>query len=215
MSQPKWKYLTNLGDASPLDHGGYFIFEDETGVYAAEAEYLEVQEDCGGDPDGGTAYRFNLDKCTYIDGVLSDNKFHPEHPAWFAKDLQTIADSFDMTVAEVAAKFCSDDPLERAWAYREVGVRWGFNEFDDDPLTLTEEEMQTRYADIGFGQLPKHIRIVREIKTEVQKKLATISTGNSDDPFYRGHDCGARSALSAVMQLLDYHDEHSVGTPAE
>jgi hypothetical protein len=209
MTQPKWKYLTNLGDASPLEHGGYFIFEDETGVYAPEAEYLEVKDD-----GTGTAYRFSLDKCTYIDGVLSDNKFHPDHPAWFADHLPHIADSFDMTVAEVAAKFCSDDVLERAWAYREVGSYYGFDNFDNYPLELSEEEMQIRYANIGFGELPKHIQDIREMKAEVQKKLDRISD-TSDDPFYRGHDCGYRSALMLVMNMLSTYDTHSVGASAE
>ncbi len=38
--QPKWKLLANLGDANPIDYGGYFVYRDETGVYRDEAEKL-------------------------------------------------------------------------------------------------------------------------------------------------------------------------------
>ena len=33
MSQPKWEYVANLGDTSPLEYGGLFLYRDTTGVY--------------------------------------------------------------------------------------------------------------------------------------------------------------------------------------
>lgn len=45
MSQPVWEYITNLGDASPVDHGGAFVYRDKTGVYGVELEHLEPPSD--------------------------------------------------------------------------------------------------------------------------------------------------------------------------
>ena len=82
-AQPVWKLLANIGDVHPIEYGGYFVFVDETGVYPPEAELL-ISPDSDDAPEGWVAYRFILDPCTYVDGILSDNHFHPELPAWFA-----------------------------------------------------------------------------------------------------------------------------------
>ncbi len=162
-NQPQWKFLANLGDANPLDHGGYFVYEDETGDYPPEAEVLVIDNES--EPAEAkltyTVYRFALDKCTYVKGILSDNKYHPEHPAWWAGTeeerknrpqettcLKNLADQFDgMAVEDLAAKFCSDNPLDRAWAYREVGEYHGFENLDHDPFTLTRAEAEERYKE--------------------------------------------------------------------
>jgi len=165
MSQPKWKFVANLGDANPLDHGGYFIFVDETGVYPPQAEYLEVDEDARG-RSRYTVYRFNLEPCTYINNVLSDNKFHPDKSAWFAtresrraerpqdttylSNLDSITDG--NREEDLIASFCSDDPLERAQAWRVVGLYHGFDNLDSYPLHLNGREAARRYKDITHGQ---------------------------------------------------------------
>jgi hypothetical protein len=41
MTQPKWKFVDNLGDAHPLEYGGIFLYVDETGEYPPELERLE------------------------------------------------------------------------------------------------------------------------------------------------------------------------------
>lgn len=151
MSQPEWECIAQLGDASPLEYGGYWIFRDKTGVYCEEAERLDVGTEEG---DGGTAYRFILEKCTWVNGVLSDNQFHPGHPAWFAQPETEVRRTTSLlkNLAEFAGRslideFCSDDPLERARAYESVGEYHGFGNLDHEPLELTEQEIQSRYAD--------------------------------------------------------------------
>lgn len=163
MSQSQWTIIANLGDASPLEYGGYFVKVDETGVYAPEVEVLqelpdEVDVD---DPEARwTVYRFILEPCTYVDGVLSDNPSHPDYAAWFATPeaeratrpqdttyLSRIAESDGHTIAELIAGFCSADPIERAWAWREVGDYHGYDELDSYPLTLTRAEVEARYPD--------------------------------------------------------------------
>lgn len=155
MAQPKWKEIANLGDASPLEYGGYFVYVDETGVYEAEAEVL--LEPCDDDRKF-TIYRFTLDRCTFIDGILSDNKFHPEHSAWFAGSaaeqverpqdstyLSNVAETCDIPEANLIRQLCSADPIERAWAYRAIGEYHGWENLDSYPLRLNKREIAERY----------------------------------------------------------------------
>ena len=145
MSQPKWKLIAQLGDASPVEHGGYWVFEDTTGVYAPEAELFEPNDETG----GGDVYRFSLDKCTYIDGVLSDNKFHPDVAVWYADDIPSIEASCDHE--HLIADLCSESTVIRAWAYRSLVGYHGPYEFDQYPLTLTKRESKRRYNTKKYG----------------------------------------------------------------
>jgi hypothetical protein len=142
-NQPVWKLRANLGDASPLEYGGYLVLIDETGVYPPEGEL--VQEPCEGEKTY-TVYRFILDKCTFVDGVLSDNEFHPDHAAWFAKDIERVAVSSDCTSLGLINDLCSDDPIARAFAYRAIGDYHGFENLDSYPLRLTKAEARERLA---------------------------------------------------------------------
>ena len=155
MSQPDWECIAQLGDANPTEYGGYWIFRDKTGVYAPEGEYLFCPDDEDGEYE---VYRFSLDKCTFINGVLSDNKFHPECSAWFATPevrrderpqdttyLSNIASCMDSSVEELIGMFTSDDIVERAEAYRMVGEYHGFMNLDEYPLHLTRAEVERRY----------------------------------------------------------------------
>ena len=147
-NQPDWKCVAQLGDVNPIDHGGYWVFVDRTGVYPPEAEHLESPDD-----DNGTwiAHSFILDRCTFKDGILSDNQSHPEHPAWFAHDLQGNANSLGVTLQEMIRKLCSDSPVDRAMVYREIGLYHGFENLDSYPLTwkgpTARAEVTSRYED--------------------------------------------------------------------
>jgi hypothetical protein len=172
MSQPKWKLVANLGNVNPLEHGGYFVYVDETGVYEAEGELLLAphEDDCGqcrttcfNDYDqciyecechNYQVYRFSLDQCTLIDGILSDNKFHPDEMAWFGyrdkdrpqdSDLNDVAKFADMP--DIAELLCSKNPVDRAFAYRAIGEYHGLENLDTYPITLSRAEAEERYAE--------------------------------------------------------------------
>lgn len=167
MSQPIWKLLANLGDKNPLDYGGFFVYVDETGVYPPEVEVVEVCDEPdydNNDKGKWTVYRFILEPCTYIDGILSDNPFHMAHPAWFATPesertegrnsttwLKNLVDfcGNDDDGEELIRLFCSDDPLERARAWRVVGDYHGYHELDHYPLRYSSKlELKKRYLDM-------------------------------------------------------------------
>jgi hypothetical protein len=160
MSQPKWKFLANLGDTHPLTYGGWFVYEDETGVYPPEAEVV-VLDDETEDPHY-TVYRFVLEPHTFVNGVLSDNPSHPDHPVWYAaKDpghkerhgydgwtnFCRMAEAIGKTPEEFAAMFCSPDPRVRAMAYREVAEYHGYDELDQYPLKMRKRELRKRYLE--------------------------------------------------------------------
>jgi len=146
MSQPEWEFVANIGDATPIDYGGAFVFRDTTGVYAPELEVL--QEPCDDGPEKWTVHRFSLETCTYENGVLSDNKFHKDHAAWFASedDLASLASYTGQDVSQLIELFCSDDPMERAFAWQNVGQYWGYDNLDGYPLTLSRIEVLGRYS---------------------------------------------------------------------
>ena len=143
MQQPKWVCVAQLGDVNPLDHGGYWVLVDSLGVYAPEGEWVEVGED-----DRLTVYRFILYPCSFVNGVLSDNKFHVDSPAWFADDLISVAAFCGVSVGELRDCFCAVDPVVRARAYRDVGSYHGFESLNRYPFVLGRAEAELRY---GWG----------------------------------------------------------------
>jgi len=167
MSQPKWELIDNLGDASPIDYGGYFVFRDTTGVYEAEAELLESPDD-DDSPEGWTVHRIVLARCTLTDGILSDNPAHPLYPAWFATPeerratrpqdttyLANVARTMDYPLDELTEDLCSADPIDRANAYRAIGDYHGWANLDSYPLTFhNRAEVEARYKDVLGGGKP-------------------------------------------------------------
>jgi hypothetical protein len=146
-NQPKWKLVGMVGDINPIDHDGGLVYQDQTGVYCPEMEYIEGH-DCDreiwklrrykNDPDSSYAvnmritrywkvYRILLEKCTYINGILSDNKYHPDYEVWFAKHVK---DMEEKQREQVIKMLCSEDANERAKGYLEICYITGFHEFD-------------------------------------------------------------------------------------
>ena len=138
-NQPVWKCIGNLGDSSPWDYGGAFVMVDTTGVYCPELWLFEVP-DCEDEPV--MEYRLLLEQCTYIGGVLSDNKSHPEYGVWFGTQecLADLAEQAGISVLELLNHFCSDDPLKLAMAYKLVADVHGPHEFDSYPLTFSSRK---------------------------------------------------------------------------
>lgn len=131
-NQPIWKCMANLGDRSPIEYGGYFVYVDTTGVYPPEAEYLNAPNS-DNSPEPWTLHRFVLEPCTYQNGILSANKFHPDHPVWFADRLDGLAAFIGSTREDLIKEFCSENPIDRAHAWRDVGEYHGFENLDGYP----------------------------------------------------------------------------------
>jgi hypothetical protein len=65
---------------------------------------------------------------------------------WFARDLAEVARSVGADPLELATRFTSKDPKVRASAYVDVGGYHGLDNFDSDPLQLTEPELDKRWG---------------------------------------------------------------------
>ena len=141
--QPIWRCIANLGDVNPLDHGGVFVLIDKTGVYPPEMEVWEAPD---GDVEHWERARFIMDPCTYRDGVLSDNPYHPELPAWWAADgwLASCANTNGVTGLELINQLCSDDPVERAQGYYSLYLCHGGQE-----ITAGEVEVWKSRGQVG------------------------------------------------------------------
>lgn len=169
MSQPNWKALANLGDAKPIDYGGYFVLEDTTGVYLPEVELIEINPESEEEEEEGEenqspeeendspyawVYRFILEKHTFENGVLSDNPYHKDCAVWYAKDLPSVSSSVDIPEEELRALLLSEDPIKRALGYRGIVYHFGPDEFDSYPLRLSRKELAERLSDEKY-KLPK------------------------------------------------------------
>jgi hypothetical protein len=148
VSQPDWKCIVNLGDVNPIDYGGKFVLVDKTGKYAPEMEVLDPVETCG--EEVWRVWRFIMDRCTYIDGVLSDNPYHPGHAVWYADDIDDIAQMYDKDREQLIGELCSDDPRERAEGYYCLFGYYPAENFDSYPLDLDREEVEERYSQAPY-----------------------------------------------------------------
>lgn len=147
-NQPIWKFVANLGDSHPLHHGGFFVYTDTTGVYQPECVLLTPKDGEYDERDPAMTWevrRFIAERCTFTQGILSGNRFHPLMPEWFADKLDGMANTFGRTVADLVALFTSDDPCERAQGWRMVGEYFGFDNLDSYPQTLTRKQVFDRY----------------------------------------------------------------------
>lgn len=141
--QPEWECIANLGDVNPIDHGGKFVLVDKTGRYAPEMEVLEKEENRR---NNWRVWRFILEPHTYVNGVLSDNPYHPDKPAWYADDITGVAESCGVEPDELIANLCSADARERAEGYYCLFTCLSADSFDSYPLDLDREEVEERYS---------------------------------------------------------------------
>ena len=152
--QPVWKKIGTVGDVNPLDYDGGFIYEDETGVYPAELEYIARTVN-----GSWLVYRWSLDRCEAVTvgekTLLVPFGFptradlpHPitDYDEWFNSDLESAASSADRTVENLRAAFCHEDAQLRAWAYLDLAQYHGFENFDSYPVTFTSrKKLEARY----------------------------------------------------------------------
>jgi hypothetical protein len=149
MRLSNWELVGQMGDVDYITYGGTLVYRDADNEYTPEAEtvvpmlkIIPTKEE----NDQWTVYRYPLEKCTLVNGVLSDNKYHPEHPAWFADILESVAETCDTDADDLREAFCSDDIMRRAWAYDTVANYSGYHEFDSYPIMFFSlEDVEKRY----------------------------------------------------------------------
>lgn len=145
MTDPKWRIVANLGDADPIEHGGAFVLVDETGTHDPELEFWQEPAEDG--EQEWRVSRWTLTRCTLTANVVSDNPFHPQHPAWFAETLPDIAECCDHP--DLVADLCSENTITRAQAYLSIARYHGELNFDEYPLILNRQGIEARYESLS------------------------------------------------------------------
>lgn len=139
--QPNWTLAGNIGDATPLEHGGAFVLVDSTGVHPPELHLF--------DADTRELSRVILEPvhpCPDLFGQCGDNEFHPDYPAWWSEKLARVAECVGADLDELSGLLCSSDPLERAHGYQKLISYHGEFELDQCLLTLSRKEAKERVA---------------------------------------------------------------------
>ena len=129
MTQPSFHCVANIGDATPLAHGGAFILTDLRGCYDPELLILNPHgSDRYGDPTHWKRFSIVCERLTAIKNqageyiALSDNPFHVDYPAWFGteENLQSLASSTGASVHELVTEAISSNPVHRASFYQKL-----------------------------------------------------------------------------------------------
>ena len=119
---------------------------DRTGVYSPELLVLEAPNDEeAGKHELHTILLERLTRIKHEDGAyygLSDNKFHPDHAAWFGGliQLQGLSETCGRSYSNLLNGFLSNCPTERAFTYKSAADYWGIANFDSDPRRLEPEK---------------------------------------------------------------------------
>jgi hypothetical protein len=140
MESPEWITIGRLGDVDPIAHGGSFVRLDTTGHYGIEVDHIEP--DSEDEPSTWTVWTFCVENCTDMNGMVSDNQFHPDMPAWFNDSLESIA-SYIGQRRDICVKYLlSHDPMERAMMWLDIGQYHGMENLDGSPRTYNKEEIE-------------------------------------------------------------------------
>jgi hypothetical protein len=164
--QPEWEYAGHVGDVDPIAYGGGFVYADKTGVYPPELTWFEPGSDEEWkDKEGETplqVYRLVLDpprfKTLTAEGArhgyrtedlpASDRgKTWHWYEEWFVADLGKVAQSCNVTKFQLLRELFSKVPQRRALAYDSLIHHFGVHEFDQYPITMTEDEAYAKYAE--------------------------------------------------------------------
>ena len=148
--QPSYWCVANIGDATPLEHGGKFVLVDRTGVYSPVMLVLEVHDNQVAPSCNHTLHHVELEPCFIVhpslspEGkkCLSTNKFHTGHVEWFGdpESLQSMASFVGCCVDELVDDLISGSPVNRATGYDVVASYHGLDNFDLEPGVLNPEK---------------------------------------------------------------------------
>jgi hypothetical protein len=187
-AQPNWELIKNLGDATPLEYGAYFVYRDTTGEYAEEAELLDVdnEEEQDARKMTYTVWRFPLDRYVYSHDHDAEGNT-TMLPEWFDDKLGDIARTNGITEVDIREQLASDDALTRACAYRMIGEYHGFANLDAYPLQLTREEVEERYR----KELGLQPAVDADLVRDVLEGYITCALWSSSRSHEDGRDLGS------------------------
>ncbi len=127
------------------------LLVDTTGVYDPELEVAQELED-------EEESKFLLDRVCcprlkVVDDCLVPFRYETSWPhplrnyvEWFADSLGAVASYCGIPREVLRQNLCSEDALTRASAFEAIGSYHGYENLGSEPLTLTEDELNQRWA---------------------------------------------------------------------
>jgi hypothetical protein len=134
MSQPKWKPIGHIGDVDPIAHGGGFVYEDQTGVYAPEMAWFEPSPD-------EQWHRLQGNTPLSVYRILIERDPASE---WWYERLDEVARFCGRSI-EDAQRLANGNIIERAFLYDALIHYFGTENFDSYPTQTTEGKAYFRY----------------------------------------------------------------------
>lgn len=208
----KKQFIGHLGDVNPVEHNGAVVLVDPELPDRPEMEVMVNYSDFADDSDHVKIFRFEIRRCTFVDGVLSDNEFHPEHPAWFASHLDSIEHCNGYEAGHLVEALCSEDLMVRAQAYYDLLYFHGEEEFDQEPLILSTREAEHRYSHekFGFGYEPlKVAKVLQEILDAVVAPPEELPPNYKTD-YDAGWYAGQRAMYSRFHGAIQQRMPHAI-----
>jgi len=136
----KSRIMTNwvcIWENTGATESSQFVLVDPAGIQEAMGIVVNAcsKDGCGAmdDCDELEELRFDLDRCTYINGILSDNVYNPSYASWFNHRLDRVANANGIERAELIDALCSPDPVARFQGYEALAIYHGWHEFDHCP----------------------------------------------------------------------------------
>lgn len=152
--------LANIGDINFLEYGGTLLFrsEDPDLEYSETwGEIVEPPEDTDTDKGPWRVWRFDIEQLRRVedDGkvYLVHSGWDPGDPPslyaeWVSKHVESTADALGCDVEELRSAFCSDNPVDRLFAWSETGRIHGLDNLDGYPLKFSQHEVYSRYGQL-------------------------------------------------------------------
>lgn len=150
------KLIANFGDASPFEHGGYFIYDNGDGTYSGHYWDSPDSED-----EPTEVFRFDIPVDVFAD------------LPWVKPE--DIASFVGSTKKKIERDGRSSDVRKRAWVVRDIGSYHGFHNLDSYPSRHTQDELEQRY-DRDYDKLCH-----REARTRHDPQLQLDLEPDEDD----------------------------------
>jgi len=134
--QPQWKYLDTVGDRDPIAYGGGFMYVDELGNYCPELVWFE--------PASDDEWREKGNKTPVeVYRILIENDSERE---WWYSYLAAVAAYVGQPVEELRQMAANSVIMEKALLYVFLISYFGPYQFDQEAVTITEQQAYHKYA---------------------------------------------------------------------
>jgi hypothetical protein len=138
------RLLDQIGDRDPITHDGGFVFAvlEEGRITGYEIEWIDAPAECPAHLWGTDEEPKDLVWLVYRVTVEADGLAQCR---W--ADLDRLSETLDVTPLLLRQQAVSSVLVHRVMFLEVVASHYGWHELDHDPLTLSRQEVETRYQE--------------------------------------------------------------------